>query len=60
MIHFNRAELRDRIYACWLGKAIGGTMGTPFEEHEELLDIGVYFEPGKPRPTMTLTCSWYG
>ncbi len=26
MIHFNKAELRDRIYACWLGKNIGGTM----------------------------------
>lgn len=22
----NRAELRDKIYACWLGKNIGGTM----------------------------------
>jgi ADP-ribosylglycohydrolase len=51
MIHFNRAELRDRIYACWLGKNIGGTMGTPFEGTKELLDIqGFTSEPGKPLP----------
>ncbi len=51
MIYFNKAELRDRIYACWLGKNIGGTMGTPFEGCKELLDIeGFTSEPGKPLP----------
>ena len=24
-----RKTLYDRIYACWLGKNIGGTLGTP-------------------------------
>lgn len=24
MTKFNKAELRDKIYACWLGKNIGG------------------------------------
>ena len=26
-IKFNRKELEDKIYACWLGKNIGGTTG---------------------------------
>ena len=51
MIKFNRAELRDKIYACWLGKNIGGTMGTPFECKREVLDIkGFNSEPGNPLP----------
>ena len=28
-IYFDREKLRDRIYACWIGKNIGGTMGYP-------------------------------
>lgn len=30
---------RDKVYACWLGKNIGGTMGTPYEGKREMLDI---------------------
>lgn len=26
-----RAEFRDKVYACWLGKNIGGTLGAPYE-----------------------------
>ncbi len=26
MIGFNYERLKDRIYACWIGKNIGGTM----------------------------------
>lgn len=51
MVNFNRAELRDKIYACWLGKNIGGTLGTPFECKREVLDIhGFNSEPGNPLP----------
>lgn len=51
MIKFNRAELRDKIYACWLGKNIGGTLGTPFEGKREVLDVkGFNSEPGNPLP----------
>ncbi len=39
MTKFNKAELRDKIYACWLGKNIGGTLGTPFEGKREVLDV---------------------
>jgi len=27
----NRAEYQDKVYACWLGKNIGGTLGGPWE-----------------------------
>ena len=51
MILFNKAALRDKIYACWLGKNIGGTIGTPYEGKREVLDVkGFVTEPGKPLP----------
>ena len=51
MTKFNKAELRDKIYACWLGKNIGGTLGTPFEGKREVLDVtGFNSEPGNPLP----------
>ncbi len=31
MITLNRANIRDKIEACWLGKNIGGTLGGPWE-----------------------------
>lgn len=39
MFKFNRDELKDRIYACWIGKNIGGTMGTPYEGKKQINDI---------------------
>lgn len=51
MIQFGKEYLRDRIYACWLGKNIGGTMGTPYEGQRQLMDIhGFASEPGAPLP----------
>ncbi len=48
MLRFNREWLRDKIYACWMGKNIGGTMGTPYEGKRELLDIqGFVTKPGE-------------
>lgn len=50
-IKINRAQYRDKVYACWLGKNIGGTMGTPFEGNPNLLDIkGFTSPPGEPLP----------
>jgi ADP-ribosylglycohydrolase len=50
-MHFNRKELWDKIYACWIGKSIGGTLGTPFEGRRELLEVtGFNSPPGKPLP----------
>lgn len=51
MIKLNQAELRDKIYACWLGKNIGGTMGTPYEGKQQINDIkGFASAPGEPLP----------
>lgn len=47
----NRKVYRDKVYACWLGKNIGGTMGAPFEGKPELLDIKGFTSPkGEPLP----------
>lgn len=37
MIKINFAAYRDKVNACWLGKNIGGTMGTPYESTREHL-----------------------
>ncbi len=41
----------DKVRACWIGKNIGGTMGTPYEGKRELLDVkGYVTAPGEPLP----------
>ena len=51
MLYFSKKELWDRIYACWIGKNIGGTLGTPYEGKRELLDIhGFASKEGEPLP----------
>jgi ADP-ribosylglycohydrolase len=46
----NEAEFRDHIYACWLGKNIGGTLGMPFEGKKGLNNISFYtnLKSGEP------------
>ena len=39
MVKLNREMIRDKIYACWIGKNIGGTIGGPFEGKKEILDV---------------------
>lgn len=43
-IVLSEAEYRDRVYACWLGKNIGGTLGAPHECKKEVLNL-TYFDP---------------
>ncbi len=51
MIKLNKKEIRDKIYACWLGKNIGGTMGTPTEGEREINDVSGFASPkGEPLP----------
>ena len=45
MIKFNKAALREKIYACWIGKNIGGTMGGPFEGATKMLNIEGFTTP---------------
>ncbi|MCL2646827.1 MAG: ADP-ribosylglycohydrolase family protein [Phycisphaerales bacterium] len=47
----NKELLRDKIYACWLGKNIGGTMGAPFEGQKCTNNAtGFTHEKGAPLP----------
>lgn len=45
MIKLNKDTYKDKIYACWLGKNIGGTMGGPFEGKRELLNVSGFTTP---------------
>jgi ADP-ribosylglycohydrolase len=40
----NTRDLRDRMMSCWLGKAIGGTLGMPFEGVRHTLSLS-YYDP---------------
>ena len=58
---FNRETLKDKIYACWIGKNIGGTMGTPYEGNRDMHDIqGFVTEEGKvlPNDDLDLQLVW--
>ncbi len=35
----NYQVYKDKVYACWIGKNIGGTMGTPYESLREMQNI---------------------
>jgi ADP-ribosylglycohydrolase len=41
-VNLNEGEFRDRVYACWTGKNIGGTLGMPFEGKRELNNVSFY------------------
>ena len=58
---FNYENLRDKILACWTGKNIGGTMGTPYEGARQMHDITGYSSPkGEPLPNddLDLQIAW--
>ena len=41
-IALSREEFRDKVFACWLGKNIGGTLGGPWECRKYVNDLTVY------------------
>lgn len=44
-------QIEKKIYGCWLGKAIGGTLGCPWEGQEGPLDLDFYRPvPHEPLP----------
>lgn len=60
-MNLNKQVLRDKIYACWLGKNIGGTMGGPYEGTQELLHVeGFSTPPGVvlPNDDLDLQLVW--
>jgi ADP-ribosylglycohydrolase len=46
----NERDFRDRVFACWLGKNIGGTLGMPFEGKQDMQNVSFYtdLKPGEP------------
>ena len=57
----NKAIYRDKVYACWIGKNIGGTMGTPYEGKREMNDIkGFVTKPNEvlPNDDLDLQLVW--
>ncbi|HEX2950808.1 MAG TPA: ADP-ribosylglycohydrolase family protein, partial [Armatimonadota bacterium] len=51
IITLSRKEYRDKVYACWLGKNIGGTLGTPYETHKYMNNLDFYCPvPNEPLP----------
>ena len=50
-IQLARKEYRDKVYACWLGKNIGGTLGTPYEGKKYVHNLTFYDPvPQEPLP----------
>lgn len=49
-IVLDRRSYRDKVGACWLGKNIGGTLGTPYEGRKYVNDLSFY----EPVPTEPL------
>lgn len=41
-VTISEAEFRDKVYACWLGKSIGGTLGMPFEGQQSAHNLTFY------------------
>ena len=54
-------EYRDKVYGCYMGKTIGGTLGAPFECYRGVYDIDFYVQDTSvPFPTTISICSWCG
>jgi len=41
-VTLSETEYRDKVYACWIGKSIGGTVGMPVEGQREMHDFTFY------------------
>lgn len=54
-------EYRDKVFACWLGKNIGGTLGAPYECKKELQHL-VFYDPlpskSAPNDDLDLQLAW--
>jgi len=42
VVTLNEAEYRDKVFGCWMGKNIGGTLGMPFEGNTASRDLTFY------------------
>lgn len=64
MWNFSRQTYYDKVYACWLGKNAGGTLGTPLERiygQEEMFDVWWYpklVPGGMPNDDLEIQLVW--
>jgi ADP-ribosylglycohydrolase len=60
-IQINEDEYRDKVYACWLGKNIGGTLGAPYETKKTINNL-TYYNPipdkSAPNDDLDLQLIW--
>jgi len=50
-IRLSREEYKDKVHGCWLGKNIGGTLGTPYEGKKYVHNLTFYDPvPKEPLP----------
>ena len=54
-------DYRDKVYACWLGKNIGGTLGAPYECQKKVQCLD-YYDPmpdeSAPNDDLDLQLAW--
>ncbi len=57
----DRADFRDKVYACWMGKNIGGTLGGPWEDKQHTHSM-TFYEPvpdgAAPNDDLDLQLVW--
>jgi len=48
----NLEEYKDKVFGCWTGKNVGGTLGVPFEGRRDMNEIEFYSQvlDGSPAP----------
>lgn len=60
-VTLERSEFESRVYGCWLGKNIGGTLGAPLEGIKEAHDL-TYYDPiptkSAPNDDLDLQLVW--
>ncbi len=49
VIKLSEEEYKDKVLACWLGKNIGGTLGTPYEG-QKFVHCLTYYDPVPEKP----------
>jgi len=57
----SRSDFRDKVFACWLGKNIGGTLGAPYEGRRHAHAL-TYYDPlpdgSAPNDDLDLQLVW--
>ena len=61
LVHIGIDDYRDKVYACWLGKNIGGTLGAPYECRKTIQTLDFYDplpDKSAPNDDLDLQLAW--